>query len=271
MVTVDADDFYSSAGELGYHYTGPFRTLSSLKRRLDQASALVSTYTYADAEPGLMVHPTMLDVAFQALLLALSTPGDQAVWGLHVPTSIGCIRVNPELCASLPTSGTQLPICTTLHHPETTSICGSVDIFSEDGQHTLMQAEDLTMKPFSPATVEDDRQLFTYTKWDFAMPNGSFIVGDDRPSLEEIELATLCERLSYYYLRKWNSEITEDEWANSDSHHQRLREYLNHTLSVIASGQHPYVKEEWSNDTVSDIENILRRHELTDDAQNCLR
>lgn len=139
MNSIAADAFYDFALNLGYQYTGPFRGMTSLNRSLDQASALVHTYKYSDDEAMLIVHPTMLDIAFQALLLAWAHPEDESVWALHVPTSIGCIRVNPELCASLPTTGTQLPISTVLHREQSHSICGSVDIFSEDGQYTLIQ------------------------------------------------------------------------------------------------------------------------------------
>lgn len=262
MADIDADSFYSSALELGYNYSGPFRKMSSLKRKLNQASATVSNYSYADDEAMLMVHPTILDVAFQALLLAVSAPGDQSVWALHVDTSVRRIRVNPELFASLPTSGTQLPICAASHKQDSVSICGNVDIFTEDGQQTLLQAEDLTMKPISPATLENDRSLFTHMRWECATPNINLIVGDDRPSVDEVELATLCERLSYYYLRKWKLEITSEEWANSQWNHKRLRDYMNHTLSVISSGRHPYVKTEWSKDTSDEIATLISRYAL---------
>ncbi|KAE9373525.1 hypothetical protein N431DRAFT_482543 [Stipitochalara longipes BDJ] len=260
MAAIDVDRFYSSLEALNYGYTGPFRTMSSLKRRLDQASALVSTYPYVDSASSYLVHPAVLDTSFQAALLAQSAPGDDRLWSLHVPTSIRCIRVNPELCTSLPLSMTQLPMCAVLHESKSKSICGSVDIFTEDGQQTLIQVEELTMIPFGPATAADDRRLFSYTKWDFAAPEGTSIVGHERPSLDEVELATLCERLSYFYLRKWKSEITDDEWTNGQRHYQSLRNFMDHMLSSISSGRHPYIKKEWSNDTVDVIDALIHNH-----------
>ena len=259
MTEVDADQFYSSLLELGYGYTGPFQGMSSLKRRLHQTSASVATYAYTDAEAAYLVHPTMLDVAFQASLLAQSAPGDGALWSLHVPTSIRSLRVNPQLCASLPTSGTQLPICAQLHQPKSIGICGSVDIFSEDGQQTLIQIEDLTLVPFAPATMADDRHLFSYTEWGLATPDGTPVVQGERPSMDEAELARMCERISYYYVRKWKSDITDNEWTNGQPHHQSLRNYMNHTLSSVSTGQHPCIKREWSNDTFDEIKQLMNR------------
>ncbi|KAL8721592.1 MAG: hypothetical protein Q9225_001756 [Loekoesia sp. 1 TL-2023] len=255
MSTIDADRFYTSLFKLGYDYSGTFRGMSSLKRKLNQSSALVSTYRYTDADSCVyLVHPTMLDVAFQASMLAYSAPGDERLWSLHVPTSIGSIRVNPELCASLPTSGSQVPVCAVLGESE--SLCASIDLFSEDGQRGMIQIEDLTVEPFAPATKADDRRLFSYTKWDFATPDGASIVRDIRPSADEVELASVCERISYYYLRSWKSEITDDEWMNGQSHHSYLRDYMNHTLE---SGQQPYLEDEWSKDTPEDIKVLIDR------------
>ena len=258
MSKIDADRFYSSLLKLGYGYSGTFRGMSSLKRRLNRSSVLVSTCPYTDADSSVyLVHPTMLDVAFQAAMLAYSAPGDERLWSLHVPTSIRSIRVNPELCASLSSSGSQVPVCAVLGESE--SFCASIDLFSEDGQQGMIQVEDLTIKPFAPATEADDRRLFSYTKWDFATPDGASVVRDIHPSADEVELASVCERISYYYLRKWKSEITDDEWTNGQPHHPCLRDFMNHTLSTVSSGQHPCLKREWSEDTPEDIKALINR------------
>lgn len=263
MSAIDTDRFYTSLGKLGYGYNGTFRGMSSLKRRLNQSSVLVDTYPYTDADLSVyLVHPTMLDVAFQASMLAYSAPGDERLWSLHVPTSIGSIRLNPELCASLPTSATQVPVCSVLGETES-FFSASIDLFSEDGQHGMIQVEDLTIKPFAPATKADDRRLFSSTKYDVASPNGASIVCDIHPTAKEVELASVCERISYYYLRQWKSDITDDEWMNGQPHHPSLRDFMNHTLSTVARGQHPCLKREWSEDTPEVIKALINRCVVT--------
>ena len=62
---VDTDVFYSGLSKLGYNYFGPFRTMSSIKRRLNQSSVLVNSYPYTDADMfEYLVHSSILDVAF---------------------------------------------------------------------------------------------------------------------------------------------------------------------------------------------------------------
>ncbi|KAL8809353.1 MAG: hypothetical protein Q9200_003490 [Gallowayella weberi] len=252
MSTIDTDRFYSSISKIGYQYTGPFRAMSSLKRRLNQASALVSTYTYTDADvTKYLVHPTYLDVAIQAAMLAYSAPGDERLWSLHVPTSLGRIAINPDMCAA---SESQVLVCAVLD--ETENISASIDIFNRDGQQALVQIEGMTIQPFAPATKADDRPFFSYTKWDCANPNGGSIVRNVRPSQDEVTLAKVCERISYYYLRKWKAEITDDEWMNGESHHPRLRDYMNYALSRRL----PWLEKEWQEDTADIIDALTEEY-----------
>ncbi|KAF7586831.1 hypothetical protein BBP40_008256 [Aspergillus hancockii] len=258
MSMIDADSFYASLGNLGYGYHGPFRGMSSLKRRLNRSSVMVETYNYTDEDSSVyVVHPTMLDVAFQASMLAYSAPEDERLWSLHVPTSIRSIRVNPELCSALPTCGSQVPVYAALDDSE--SFSASIDIFDQYGKHAMIQVEDLTIKPFAPATEADDRRLFSRIKFDVASPDGASVVSGVRPSTKEKDLATVCERISYYYVRKWRSEISEAEWANGQPHHLRLRDYVNHIFDTASSGKHPCVKKEWSEDTKEEIEALISR------------
>lgn len=74
LIDVDHDRFYESITPLGYGYTGPFRALSSLKRKLGAVHGLVSQP--AEEESPLMIHPAMLDCTIQAVLLAFSWPGE---------------------------------------------------------------------------------------------------------------------------------------------------------------------------------------------------
>ncbi|KAF2121672.1 lovastatin nonaketide synthase [Lophiotrema nucula] len=274
----DVDDvrFYSSLTELGYNYSGPFRTMSSMKRRLNQSSALVSTYSYdQDSDATYLVHPSLLDVAFQVAFLAYSAPGDGRLWSLHIPTAIGRIRVNPEQSAALPLSGTDVPVWSTVTSGNKAGepFSASIDILNYGSDATtsssssMVQVEDLILKPFAPATASDDRSLFTSTQWHVARPDGSAAVQGLCPTDGQVELARLCERVSFHYLCKWKAELSEDEWANSQPHFLSLHNFVNHTLDTVASGQHGIVKREWSNDTPKDIAGFMARYPNSVDLQ----
>ncbi|KAL8707331.1 MAG: hypothetical protein Q9220_007621 [cf. Caloplaca sp. 1 TL-2023] len=260
LAAIDVERFYTSIFKIGYHYASAFRAMSSMKRRLGRASAMVSSYPYTEADvTRYLVHPTYLDVAIQTTMLAYSAPGDDRLWSLHMPTSMGSIRINPELCNMLPLSGTLLPVCTILDDTEIMS--ANIDIFNPDGQQAMVQIEGLAMKPFAPATEADDRRLFSHTKWDYAAPNPTSIVRGARPSSDEIQLANVCERIAYYYLRKWKAEISDDEWTNGQSHYRYLRDHTDRTLSAASGGRLSWLKEEWLRDTPDDIEQLINRYQ----------
>ncbi|KAK4171885.1 putative dual specificity polyketide synthase [Triangularia setosa] len=264
MSTVNVDRFYTSLSKLGYGYSGTFRGMSSLKRRLNQASTLVSTYpdSFNDLTP-YMVHPTTLDVAFQTSMLAYSAPGDERLWSLHVPTAIRSIRVNPVLCTSpLPEN---VLVCATLE--ETSNFSASIDVYNNptnDGG-AMIQVDGLAIKPFAPATEADDHRLFSYTKWDVASPQGDSVIKGIEPTLEEVELAVVCERVSFYYLRKWKKELSDEEWAAGQAHHPALRDFMNYILGEVEKGRQPCVKKEWSNDSDEEVKELIKRYSHTID------
>ncbi|KAK4224395.1 lovastatin nonaketide synthase [Podospora fimiseda] len=269
MSDVDTDRFYSSLLRHGYGYSGQFRTMSSIKRRLNQASVRVASYPYADndevdeRQTVYLVHPTMLDVAFQSSILAFSAPYDGRLWSLHVPTAIGRIRVNPEVCAALPRAGFNVPVRAVVSGSEDhqESFGGStIDILGHDEESSMVQVEDLVIKPFAPATAADDRRLFSYTKWDVAGPDGPLILPTLRPTPYEEELGVFCEKVSFYYMRKWKAELTSEEWANGQEHHHRLLDYVNHVIETVAAGKHRYVKKEWSNETLDDMADLMAKY-----------
>lgn len=250
MMEVDTERFYDNLTELGYGYSGPFKGMQSMKRSLDQGSATVATYVYEnDDDEQLTFHPAPLDVAFQATMLAQSAPGDGRLWSLHVPTLIKRIRVNPELCASIPTSQTYLPLYTVLREPESLGMCGSVDIYSEDGQGVVVQVEDLIMKPFSNGTPANDRPIFSSTAWGVDAPNPAIAIGSTLPSVEETEISGLCERLASFYLAKLKSEVTEAEWTNAESH-SGLRDLINSKSFAL---------EQWASDKLDDIKALMNK------------
>ncbi|KAB8336832.1 hypothetical protein FH972_021140 [Carpinus fangiana] len=264
MSEVDADRVYAMFSKLGYGYTGLFKGLSSTKRKLNHASALVNTYAYSDDESTFyLVHPTMLDVAIQSSMLAYSSPGDEHLWSLHVPTKIGTIRVDPEVCRTLPISGSQVPISTTLD-PDSELFSASIDIFNEDGQQGMIQVEDLILKPFAPATATEDRWMYSSTKLDLAVPDLSTLVDSalsSPASTHDAKIAVACERISYFYLRKWKTQIADEEWATCPQPYLLyLRDFINHTVSRATSGQHPTVKKEWGKDSVEVIDALISQY-----------
>jgi hybrid polyketide synthase/nonribosomal peptide synthetase ACE1 len=99
MVDVPSERFYNSLEPIGYSYTGPFRALTGMKRKLGIATGFVNREPTPDSA-SLTLHPAMLDASLQAVLLAKSFPGDGQLWCIQVPKVIRRVTVNPRLCLS---------------------------------------------------------------------------------------------------------------------------------------------------------------------------
>lgn len=257
MSTVDTERFYSTLDKLGYGYSGPFRTISGIRRKLGTALAEID---WEPVDPSsYLIHPSTLDVALQASMLAYSAPGDERLWSLHVPTSIQCIRVNPAVCELQPAQGSTVPVCATINDASA-SFSACIDLFGGGGKHGMVQIEDLVIKTFAPATEADDRVMFTHTMYNCAVPDGAAVVEGVRPTPSESELAVVRERIAYYYIRKWDSDLLDEEWAKGQPHHKHLRNWVNHVLSMVSTGRHSTLKKEWCDDSQKDIKALMSKY-----------
>ncbi|KAI0199877.1 putative polyketide synthase [Astrocystis sublimbata] len=90
LVDVETDRFYQCLSDLGYDFSGRFRSLSKLKRRHFKSSCSI---LMAGAE-NLMIHPAELDGVLQSCILAYSYPFDGQLRNLFLPSTIGTCRIN---------------------------------------------------------------------------------------------------------------------------------------------------------------------------------
>ncbi|KAI9771201.1 MAG: putative Hybrid PKS-NRPS biosynthetic cluster [Geoglossum umbratile] len=267
LMGVDSERFYSFLSEFGYGYTGPFKALSSLERKLGVGTGLISTPMTDDLEKGLMIHPAVLDAAIQSIILAYCFPGDTRFRSTQLPTRIDRIRVNPSLCISQAGRGIPLHFNSASgdHDGE---IDGDVDVYAGDGQHTMIQLGGMTTKPLSAATESTDLNIFSRAVWDFDSPKGIALTPVDTDTHDDYELAFLLERVSYFYLRNLDNAIPREERDTVEWHHQRLFSYIDYALERVASGNHPFAKKEWINDSHDQVIAMAQKYV---DVQTSLR
>lgn len=93
----------------------------------------------------------------------------------------------------------------------------------------MVQVEDLVIKPLAPAAESDDRVMFTHTKFASAVADGALASDGQQPSSYEFDLSLVCERLCYFYISKWASELTDEDWKNGPPHFLHLRNWVKHS------------------------------------------
>lgn len=260
MADVDVGQFYSSLDHLGYGYTGDFRSLSGMKRKLNYGSAYLSVPSKDDSTADvLLIHPATLDMAFQAIFLAYWWPNDGSLEQLHVPTSIRNIRINFALCQKEMSPGAVLPLISYLtENPLTTSIInGDVDIFAMDGHTKLIQVEGVKVVPFSEGSAQYDRQMFSEHIWGPAFPDCELAIAGSRATADDYKLATFLERVSLFYMKNLDSVVPKEQRLNLNWHHEALFEFTSHILSQTRAGRQPFCKKEWLDDTWGEIKAIM--------------
>lgn len=262
MVNVPTDVFYSSLHDMGYGYTGPFKALSGLSRRLGKAVGVLDTTIaeYNDANNWMAVHPGMLDAAIHSVILAYSYPRDGKLWSLHLPTRIKRIRVNPALCGrhwkAEPVPFVSMIGDDQVHSPDRSSgFHGDVEIHGGDGAYSAIQVEGLQVVPFSAATPSDDRTVFYETRWVNAEPDAD-IPGPFIATPEQRKLAEILERGHYFYLRQLDDQVPADHPGRSDQFHAAYLRWATHTHNIVMEGKHRYGKPAWVSDTLEVIKTL---------------
>ncbi|KAK1141035.1 putative Hybrid PKS-NRPS biosynthetic cluster [Aspergillus melleus] len=248
LVDIDTEPFYDALADLGYGYTGSFKVIDSLKRKRNHARGLLQRQP-----TNLIIHPAFVDGGLQALLAAMSYPGDGALWSLHIPVRVRNIRLNPYFCYLAHDEMPVFEFCAISSDFGPSGNNGNAEIYPPGSSNALLQIEGVKAIPLAPATAKDDRNIFSEVVLDRLVLDGECISEGHVASAEEYNLAYLLERVAHYYLRQLHLSVTSQERDQAEFHHQRMLAFAEQIVTSVASGQHPWAKQEWAHDTKSDI------------------
>jgi hybrid polyketide synthase / nonribosomal peptide synthetase ACE1 len=268
---LDEERFYSSIASLGYGYTGPFRALKNLQRRMGAATGLLAIPQQTPFFEKMLAHPAALDATVQSILAAYCFPGDTRLRGIHLPTGVDCIRFNFAHCLEQMSPGAQLPFWASvaLTDDETQDVGGDVDLYSQCGRFTLIQLQGLHTKPLSPLSAEKDLHLFSEVVWKPESPEGSNLELHGESLATEGEMFEAMERVAYFYMRTLRDELPPgNSRRDLAQHHVRFLEWADHVRDRVAKGTLPHIKgDHWDGDTSDDIRNIVARFPESIDLQ----
>ncbi|KAL4790506.1 hypothetical protein BDV19DRAFT_393987 [Aspergillus venezuelensis] len=167
MVPVDVEDFYAALEQVGYDFTGSFRSISRLERNVGHSSGFFDPPAPPD---NAFIHPALLDVAFHGIMAAISYPGDDGLRDLRVPTGIGAIRFNPY--RSHEYQSRPLSFETSL---DKNSGVGDTTFYNNGG-NAIIQIEGIITVPLAKPTEAEDRNIFSEEIWADAEPDATSVV-----------------------------------------------------------------------------------------------
>ncbi|KAB2571139.1 PKS-NRPS hybrid synthetase psoA [Lasiodiplodia theobromae] len=257
MVDVEVDRFYKALSDMGYHYSPPFKAMSSIRRRVDTAVGEMTDIRGEHWEDNLLLHPGLLDTSFQAIFAAFSSPGDERLWSIHVPTIIKRMTFNPAVASFPPGEETIWPWQAAITSGPHQTLRADIEVFAENGEDVLFEVEGISMVPFSNATAENDCHLFSNFVYDIDGPSGE-LAGPNHPTDFDVKLATDSERFSFYWMRTLLETITPEEEEQTLIHYKRMLKWCRFVLDQVKSGEHPHVKQEALNDTLDFVEELVK-------------
>ncbi|KAI1739512.1 hypothetical protein F4680DRAFT_466356 [Xylaria scruposa] len=246
---IDHEEFYHSLSRLGYEYTEQFRALRGLQRKFGFARGSIEVETST-----MLIHPAVLDAAFQSLFLASCAPNSGGIWSLHVPKAIQAVRVNPFLCA-INTASDKLVSFDCFQPKDTSSFEGDIDLFAmiDDVEQGMVQIQGLRCVPLTQPTAQEDKEMFAKTVWDVAAPDGERVAFDGEPTEEQIQRATLLERMSVFFLRRLITSVSEQDSSRQMDPYQHYFHFASHVLSLARDGKLSLWSSEWADDSYEDL------------------
>ncbi|CRG87308.1 Nonribosomal peptide synthetase 14 [Talaromyces islandicus] len=287
MFEVQMDPFYQHLESLGYSYTGDFRSMVSVQRKIDISRGHIRTPRTFDQHPELIVHPAFLDTLLQTLLPASGVPEDGQLSMLMVPTCIKRIAVNPFFFgADSQSPGQDFPFDAHLTRLDEKGACGDTTLFDQEG-NGMLQVEGLETSPLAPPAPADDRLLFSELIWGPLHPDASLVTSVANP--RTVRRSQLSEQLALLYMQDVQSRLTAEDRANLSSTGVQMVSWIDSTLTEVRQGSHPVCRPHWLDrdldevvkelkDVASDVdlnllktvgENVLRslRHETSISAE----
>ena len=242
---LNVDTFYQALKHIGFDYTGLFRRLNTIERRMNQATSTAIEYP-EDQEMPAMIHPALLDAAFQTLFAALHYPEDGSMTAPYVPTHIKSIRIMTETQSS---ENHQVTIDSFITESEGSQIAGDLEIYNTKTGQPKIQVEDLACTSLDRPRAANDKEIYAQTVWKADVSAGIPDLAVKHKDLSaELSLVDICERLSYMYLRQLNAAVSREQVGSLAYNHQRIFEWIDYLFPIIQSGQHPTVRETWSSD-----------------------
>ncbi|KAI9693988.1 MAG: putative Hybrid PKS-NRPS biosynthetic cluster [Bathelium mastoideum] len=260
LLEVDADRFYTSLEKLGFGYTGPFRALENLQRKMGSATGVIRNPQSTDPAYNLLLHPATIDCAIQSIILAYCYPNDGRLWSVHLPTRIKKLRIDPRLCEVTAGREVRLNFKSTITSGRSSEIEGDVDIYDEEGRKTMMQLEGMHTKPLQHATAENDALLFSEAVWAIDGPSRELAASNKPDFHDQSDFSLDVERVAFYYLRHLDDVATSADREKAEWHHKILFEYIDHTVSSVRNRTAQFANRDWLHDTPEQIEHIIRKY-----------
>ncbi|TFA97733.1 Polyketide synthase-nonribosomal peptide synthetase [Trichoderma ghanense] len=266
LTSIDVERVYSLFKDIGLNYSGLFRGISTIDRQLDYAS---TGCTWAEGlDSAYVVHPAMLDVAFQTMFIAKAHPASRQINSALLPSHIDRVRINPAVQFTQPNGSaeTAAEFETWAVKQTANSLVGDLNIYDAATAKTFLQVEGLAVNSVGEQDASSDRSMFSRTLWGqdvtLGLPDP---VRDPVKDAEGLQMAHAVERVAVFYVKNILEEVSSEERASFQWYHQRMFEAFEEHIRVVKDGEHPIILPEWLDDEAAILDELDSKHGETID------
>ena len=258
---VSVDRFYSMLAEIGYGYAKEFRGISDMRRGDNKATGTMDFHSLSDHGRDLVIHPASLDVAFQCFIGAYTAPGDRRLRSLLVPTGIDRIALNPMLTFRTPdtaeVANDSVKFISTSAANVGKTVEGDIEVFDPESGATMINIEGLSFKAFSPASADDDHQMFSKWEWQAMTPEKLLDDEQYHATEQDKQDVAIIERITYYYIRRFLSELTDEDRGTQVFCFRKYIEWCDHMYAETQAGRNVWYEQLWDQDDRSIIDDLI--------------
>nr|UOK93122.1 AstA [Aspergillus stellatus] len=252
MSSVDVDEFYSSLGKLGYGYSGLFRGITSLKRKLNMSTGHLNNVK----DVSVLLHPSTMDCGLQCLLGAVAAPGDGELSRLQIPTRIRTATMNPRFCENIGGCfpGESLTFDATVTSANPDGVSGDISLFTQQGQGVI-QFEGVQVSPLMKPSAKEDRPMFSEIAW-----------GNLEPDAEPRETLPVKfwpgklddpQHICFLIMKDILPQLTTEDRERLEGHRKDIVAWFDHVVGLTSSGQYDLCKKEWDAEDPHEVLPIL--------------
>ncbi|KAL6364627.1 hypothetical protein LRP88_01747 [Fusarium phalaenopsidis] len=268
-IHIEGEAIYDMFSRIGLDYKGAFSVMTGCDRALGFAATTALWLADSPAALGIsgssyVLHPVILDVAFQALFVAHTHPASLLLQSALLPSHIDRVLIDPHVpVASAAAATCHMDAWVTAATAAT--LDGDVSLYIDDGAsgQAFAQVEGLRTQAAGRAEASSDRQVFCRTVQgrDVSLMGLALPPRDSVQDTRTLQVNDATERLTLWYIRRLMGEMPPREKRDGlQPHHQLMLEAFEHHLEIVRQGRHPLVRSEWLTDEPEDIEVLHREY-----------
>jgi amino acid adenylation domain-containing protein len=262
---INVERFYDRLLSLGLNYQGAFRATTSAHRRANCANTLAS-WDRSSIGDEYMIHPAIIDIAFQSVFAAIASPETDTLWSPYLPIGIRRLSFNPSISFGATDEDAVSSMVSFLTESSVSLIEGDIHVSNQEGK-VGVQIEGLRLKSFTEPNASSDRVLFSEQVWDLDISAGFDGLIEEEQDVDEVQLVDAIDRTALHYFQSVFSPLTEADISQLQWHFQSMSEAVHEIIASIQKGQHPTAKKEWLNDSRASILALKQKYERQIDLQ----